>query len=149
MQKPTYLRDFANVWSFCNFRADIQSEKTLRQVNVAGGFPGTPIASSEAEAGAAGGTPTRGSRRGRSSRGGETPSEIVPPSETSDAAAQLVVWGTDVSVAQVKSKFRKFVETFIPSPTSADGDEMMEADAADNDDGTPLYLQKLEEVSGT
>ena len=40
-------------------------------------------------------------------------SEIVPPSEASDSAPTMVIWGTDVSVNLVKAKFAKFISTFI------------------------------------
>lgn len=45
---------------------------------------------------------------------------------------QLVVWGTDVAIADCRQKFIKFLQRFV------------EATAATNE---PLYEQKLEEVS--
>jgi hypothetical protein len=39
---------------------------------------------------------------------------FVPGSEiSSDVNPQLVIWGTDVSVAVCKAKFKKFLETFV------------------------------------
>lgn len=44
---------------------------------------------------------------------------------------QLVVWGTDVAIAECREKFVRFVQRFV------------EADAITNE---PLYEAKLEEV---
>eukprot|EP00092_Neocalanus_flemingeri_P040376 GFUD01043975.1.p1 GENE.GFUD01043975.1~~GFUD01043975.1.p1 ORF type:complete len:849 (+),score=284.52 GFUD01043975.1:326-2548(+) len=68
-------------------------------------------------------------------------SEIVPPSENSESAPTMVIWGTDVSVNQCKSKFKKFITTFVD--TDAADDEKfigMDKDA-------PFYLQRLEEIN--
>ncbi len=112
-------------------RSDIQSEKRLRQVNVTpGGVPYDPV-SERGVSSEAGGTP-------RANR--NPPSEVVPPSEHSDTAPHLVIWGTDVSVHTCKQKFRKFLTTFV-DPDLAD-DERMEGFRADE----PLYMQRLEEV---
>ena len=74
----------------------------------------------------------------------DPPSDMVPPSENStDALSQLVIWGTDVSVAATKSKFQRFLRTFM----DPDADEDEKTD--DFNPREPLYLQKLEQVSGT
>lgn len=51
----------------------------------------------------------------------------VPTSEP-----QLVVWGTDVAIAEVREKFVKFIQRFV-EPTAVTNE--------------PLYEQKLEEVN--
>lgn len=113
-------------------RSDIQSERRLRQVNVAS--PAVP-------------TPEPGSRSGRAHAAGLANG---PPSDTSfvagsevstDVNPQLVIWGTDVSVAACKAKFKKFLETFID--TDVDEDEKL--DGFNPQD--PLYLQKLEQIN--
>ena len=47
----------------------------------------------------------------------------------------LVVWGTDVNVKEAKEKFKKFLCEFRE-----------EVDDMINDDETPYYLQRLDEV---
>merc|ERR1719341_3037179 len=96
-------------------RSDIQSEKRVRQVTVGSqsSQPDVP--------------PT---------------SEIVPPSEDSDSAPTMVIWGTDVSVNLVKAKFAKFVSTFIPVDL-ADDEKTNEDISADQ----PYYPQRLEQIS--
>ena len=126
-------------------RADIQSEKTLRQVSMTPGGTqmGTP-APSEAPSSTSGGTPSRRGRRGRGASqpppSSQPPSDAVPPSESSEQASNLVVWGTDVSVASVRAKFKRFIETFMVA--DAEEDERMDG----YDRSEPFYLQKLEEV---
>ncbi len=108
-------------------RSDIQSEKKLRQVNLgdSGSNAGVPGSSSTGRQPAS-----------------ESGTSAVPPSEaSSEAVASLVVWGTDVSVATYKTKFKKFLETFIDP----------EADADEKTDGfnpnEPLYLQIMEQIN--
>lgn len=55
-------------------------------------------------------------------------------------AAQLVIWGTNVSVADCKKKFRQFILRFIDP--SVEDDEVAEGMNLNE----PLYLQKLDEV---
>ena len=86
-----------------------------------------------------------------SSQGGDgAPSELgvpnsgadaVPPSEASESAPQLVIWGTDVSVQTYKTKFRKFLEHFIVS--EIDPDEKFDEFNANE----PLYVQIMEQVN--
>jgi len=95
-------------------RADIQSDKRVRQVTVG---------SSQADA-----LPPS--------------SELVPPSEHSETAPTMVIWGTDVSVNQVKSKFSKFLTSFIPTDLA---DDEQTTDGIDN--SSPYYPQRLEEIS--
>ena len=110
-------------------RSDIQSERRLRQVNVTGsGAARTPVPTDSAHP-----TPRRSSQ--------QPPSEIVPPSESSDQAPTLVIWGTDVSVEVVKVKFKRFLKTFMES--NVEEDERMEGFNAEE----PLYLQRLAEVT--
>ena len=79
-------------------RSDIQSDKRLRTVNLNEGGAGDAVPSS----------------------GGLPPSEIVPPSEGSETAPTMVIWGTDISVQQCKTKFKKFVQTFVDPDAEED-----------------------------
>ena len=109
-------------------RSDIQSERRLRQVNVASPAPATPEPRS-----------SRGQPSGLAVPQSE--GSIVPGSENSaEANPQLVIWGTDVSVAACKAKFKKFLETFIDP--EVDEDEKLDGLNPEE----PLYLQKLEQV---
>lgn len=69
--------------------------------------------------------------------------EAIPESqETVDSGApHLVIWGTNVSVAQCKEKFKQFILRYI-DPT-VEEDEVTD----DINLNEPLYLQKLEEVN--
>lgn len=68
--------------------------------------------------------------------------EPIPESQDTDSTApHLVIWGTNVSVAECKEKFKQFILRFID--TNAAEDERGE----DINVHEPLYLQKLEEVS--
>ena len=69
-------------------------------------------------------------------------SEIVPPSEHSESAPTMVIWGTDVSVNQVKAKFTKFISSFVAA--DLDEDEKT-TEGIDRD--APYYPQRLEEIS--
>ncbi len=62
----------------------------------------------------------------------------APTSEAGEP--KLVIWGTDVVVSETKEKFKNFLMEF----TITEMDEMGD----DFDPMRPLYLQKLEEVSG-
>lgn len=74
--------------------------------------------------------------------GGGDHLEAIPESQESDniAAPQLVIWGTNVSVAQCKEKFKQFILRYI-NP-DAEQDELTETTNVNE----PLYLQKLEEI---
>ncbi|XP_066158799.1 DNA replication licensing factor MCM4 [Euwallacea fornicatus] len=65
---------------------------------------------------------------------------IVEGSETDSTAPHLVIWGTNVSVADCKEKFKQFILRFID--TNAEEDERTD----DMNLNEPLYLQKLEEI---
>jgi len=109
-------------------RSDIQSERKLRQVNVnPGSSQGGPGSSRGEGAGSETNVPMSGSN--------------VPPSEASENAPQLVIWGTDVSVSAYKTKFRKFLEQFIEAEISPDEktDEF--------DPNQPLYVQLLSQIN--
>lgn len=54
---------------------------------------------------------------------------------------QQIIWGTDVVIAECKSKFKSFLQEFVE--TQIEIDELMET----VDFERPLYIQKLEEVS--
>ena len=114
-------------------RSDIQSERKLRQVNVgAGGSGSQPPSSSRGD--------------GAGSESGVAPPQsgsFVPPSETSNDpnAPQLVIWGTDVSVAAYKTKFRKFLEQFVDSEI---GQDEKTDDFNPND---PFYVQLMEQIN--
>lgn len=109
-------------------RSDIQSERKLRQVNVAG----SQVPSSGGAAG--------------SESGNQVPhsGSFVAPSETSatnNDAPALVIWGTDVSVAAYKSKFRKFLEQFVDSEIGQD-------EKTDNfDPSQPFYVQIMDQIN--
>jgi len=94
-------------------RPDIQSARTMRQV---------PLSSQ-----------------------GEGPlppsSEAVPPSEHSESAPAMVIWGTDVSVSQVKAKFGRFLTTFVAPEVEAD-ENFSQLDKA-----APFYLERLQEIN--
>jgi len=76
--------------------------------------------------------------------GGVPSSEIGGVSEVgSDAAASVVIWGTDVSINLCKAKMAKFVRTFV-NPDAADDETFAELNPAG-----PYYLQRLEEISVT
>ncbi|KAL1512769.1 hypothetical protein ABEB36_002301 [Hypothenemus hampei] len=65
---------------------------------------------------------------------------IAEGMETEPAAPHLVIWGTNVSVADCKEKFKQFILRFID--TNAEEDERTD----DMNLNEPLYLQKLEEI---
>lgn len=68
--------------------------------------------------------------------------EAIPESQEVDSSApHLVIWGTDVSVAECKEKFKQFVLRFIDP--NAEEDERTD----DMNLNEPLYLQKLDEVA--
>jgi len=77
--------------------------------------------------------------------GGEPTSELgAQASEAgSDAAASVVIWGTDVSINQCKAKMMKFVTKFV-NPDAADDETFAELNPL-----KPYYLQRLEEVAMT
>lgn len=58
--------------------------------------------------------------------------EEAPTAELPSSQPQLVVWGTDVAVAECREKFLKFIQRFV-EPTALTNE--------------PLYEIKLEEVS--
>ena len=129
-------------------RSDIQSERRLRQVDVTPARIGSGAEGPSSDAGSAR-TPTSAARRsGRSSRGTpsqsqppQPPSDVVPPSENSESAPHLVIWGTDVSVQTCKQKFRRFLTTFVDP--NVEEDEMTKEGFRSDE---PLYMQRIEEV---
>ena len=68
-------------------------------------------------------------------------SELVPPSEASESAPTMVIWGTDVSVNQVKTKFSKFINSFVDQDLA--DDERFDG----VDPSQPFYLQRLDEIN--
>lgn len=68
--------------------------------------------------------------------------EAIPETQESDSTTpHLVIWGTNVSVAECKAKFKQFILRFIDP--NAEEDERTD----DMNLNEPLYIQKLEEVS--
>lgn len=69
--------------------------------------------------------------------------EPIPESQESgsSAAPHLVIWGTDVSIAECKEKFKQFILRYI-DPNAEEEDDRGEF----LNPSEPLYLQKLEEV---
>lgn len=68
--------------------------------------------------------------------------EAIPESsqETDSNTPNLVIWGTNVSVAECKAKFKQFILRFID--LNAEEDEVTE----DMDMNEPFYIQKLDEI---
>ena len=65
----------------------------------------------------------------------------MPEGGESDAGPHLVIWGTNVSVAECNEKFKQFILRFIDP--NAEQDERTD----DMNVNEPLYFQKLDEVS--
>ncbi|KAI4468348.1 dna replication licensing factor mcm family member [Holotrichia oblita] len=83
----------------------------------------------------------RSDKRIRQVNVGSDALEAIPESQESDGtAAHLVIWGTNVSVAHCKEKFKQFILRYIDP--EAEDDERTEAINLNE----PLYLQKLEEI---
>ncbi|CAH1110040.1 unnamed protein product [Psylliodes chrysocephalus] len=73
--------------------------------------------------------------------GGDTALEAIPETQESDSTTpHLVIWGTNVSVAECKAKFKQFILRFIDP--NAEEDERTD----DMNLNEPLYIQKLEEI---
>merc|ERR1719309_1109985 len=108
-------------------RSDIQAGRTMRTVNVPSSQDGIPLPMSQGDVVA-------------SSSTGMLPSEIVPPSENSDTVAQVVIWGTNVSLVETKRKFQRFIRTFQDAETAYD--EEFEG----LDHSRPYYIQSLEQI---
>ena len=68
-------------------------------------------------------------------------SELVPPSENSESAPTMVIWGTDVQVNDCKRKFKRFVETFMDIGMT--DEERFEGLNPEE----PYYLQRLAEIN--
>ena len=69
--------------------------------------------------------------------------EFVAPSEASSTPVDgLVIWGTDVSVTTCKTKFKKFLQSFVDPDAEDD-----ERTAAGFDPTSPIYMQKLEQIA--
>lgn len=67
----------------------------------------------------------------------------VASSELDVPASQphLVIWGTNVVVSRCKEKFKNFLNNFV-QPADTEEDELPESE----DDNSPFYIQKLDEV---
>jgi len=109
-------------------RSDIQSDRRLRTLNLPSQQDGI--------------TMSQGDNMPSSSVGGPA-SEVVPPSENSENAPQMVVWGTNVQVTECKRKFKRFITTFLDQDV-ADDEEFEGLDTS-----KPYYEQRLAEVSLT
>ena len=68
---------------------------------------------------------------------------MVPPSENSENAPHMVIWGTDVQLNDCKRKFKRFIQTFQDSETA--DDEKFEG----LDHTKPYYQQRLNEITIT
>ena len=67
---------------------------------------------------------------------------MTPIREQSEASGpQLVIWGTDVVVSMCKSKFRRFINQFLPSDEENLNENL--------DISEPFYLQELQQVTNT
>jgi DNA replication licensing factor MCM4 len=67
---------------------------------------------------------------------------LTPIREQSEASGpQLVIWGTDVVVSMCKSKFRRFINQFLPSDEENLNENL--------DISEPFYLQELQQVTNT
>ena len=78
-----------------------------------------------------------------SSSVGQLPSDMVPPSDNSENAPHMVIWGTDVQLNDCKRKFKRFIQTFQDSETA--DDEKFEG----LDHTKPYYQQRLNEITIT
>jgi len=105
-------------------RSDIQSDRRIRTVNLAPSQDGIPM--------------SQGDILPSSSA---LPSEIVPPSENSENAPQMVIWGTNVQLNDCKRKFKKFIESF-QDPETADDEEFEGLDH-----NKPYYRQRLDDIT--
>ena len=104
-------------------RSDIQTDRRVRQVM----------------------DPTRPGADGDMPASSEIGSAVGSASDVSSdvQGANVVIWGTDVSVNQCKAKMAKFVQKFV-NPDAADDETFANMDA-----GAPYYLQRLEEIAVT
>ena len=68
---------------------------------------------------------------------------MVPPSENSENAPHMVIWGTDVQLNDCKRKFKRFIQTF-QDPETADDEEFEGLDHT-----KPYYQQRLNEITIT
>ena len=67
---------------------------------------------------------------------------MTPIREQSEASGpQLVIWGTDVVVSMCKSKFRRFINQFLPTDEENLNENL--------DISEPFYLQELQQVTYT
>ena len=74
--------------------------------------------------------------------GGPNDSFVAPSEASSTPADGLVIWGTDVSVTTCKTKFKRFLQSFVD--TEAESDERT---ATGFDPSSPIYMQKLEQIA--
>ena len=74
--------------------------------------------------------------------GGPNDSFVAPSEASSTPVDGLVIWGTDVSVTACKTKFKKFLQSFVD--TEAESDERT---ASGFDPSSPIYMQKLEQIA--
>jgi len=74
--------------------------------------------------------------------GGPDDSFVAPSEASSTPVDGLVIWGTDVSVTTCKTKFKKFLQSFVD--TEAEDDERT---ASGFDPTSPIYMQKLEQIA--
>lgn len=65
-----------------------------------------------------------------STDGHGTPSEVGSQGGSQNSLRNVVIWGTNVSVSDIQSKFKNFIMTYSP----------------DEDDETPKYVRLLDQV---
>ncbi|BHF77405.1 DNA replication licensing factor, mcm4 component [Sparganum proliferum] len=65
---------------------------------------------------------------------------------SSEAVAQTVIWGTNVNIAQVMDRFKRFLLTFIP--TDWDGQPGLTT-GIPLDPSRPLYVQRMEDMAAS
>lgn len=72
--------------------------------------------------------------------GGNEAGNLTPIREQSEATGpQLVIWGTDVVVSMCKSKFRRFINQFLPTDEENLNENL--------DVSEPFYLQELQQIA--
>lgn len=76
---------------------------------------------------------------------GEGPDSESIPSQSGETGNQLVIWGTDVSVAQCKRKFKDFLRSASVSD-HLEVDEMQTKTSVQESGQMSFYLTKLEEI---
>ncbi|KAF6205854.1 hypothetical protein GE061_020028 [Apolygus lucorum] len=64
----------------------------------------------------------------------------IASSETDGSLPQLVIWGTDVSIAKCKSQFKRFIENFVGTSIEESGSDGHGAEPG------KIYLERLDKI---